>query len=85
MPEGWYERQLAAQGGHCAVCPGKPKTRRLHIDHDHATGKVRGLLCYSCNRFALIRAMTPDRLRALASYLEAGGVLGSSDAARRVE
>ena len=45
-----YARLLAAQGGHCALCPATPKTRRLHVDHDHATGKVRGLLCHRCNR-----------------------------------
>ncbi len=45
-----YERLLSEQGGTCALCPTKPKTRRLHVDHDHATGKVRGLLCYRCNR-----------------------------------
>ena len=45
-----YARLLEAQGGHCALCPNTPKTRRLHVDHDHATGKVRGLLCYRCNR-----------------------------------
>ena len=45
-----YERLLEAQGGHCALCPNVPKTRRLHVDHDHKTGRVRGLLCYRCNR-----------------------------------
>ncbi len=45
-----YERLLSEQDGHCALCPTKPKTRRLHVDHDHATGRVRGLLCYRCNR-----------------------------------
>jgi hypothetical protein len=45
-----YARLLEAQGGHCALCPNTPKTRRLHVDHDHATGKVRGLLCHRCNR-----------------------------------
>lgn len=45
-----YARLLAAQGGHCALCQNGPKTRRLHVDHDHATGKVRGLLCHRCNR-----------------------------------
>lgn len=45
-----YERLLAAQGGHCALCPSTPKTRRLHVDHEHRTGRVRGLLCHRCNR-----------------------------------
>jgi len=46
-----YARLLEAQGGHCALCPNTPKTRRLHVDHDHATGRVRGLLCYVCNKY----------------------------------
>jgi hypothetical protein len=46
-----YDRLLVEQGGHCALCPNTPKTRRLHVDHDHATGAVRGLLCFRCNRF----------------------------------
>lgn len=45
-----YARMLQAQGGGCAICGNPPRTRKLHADHDHATGKVRGLLCYRCNR-----------------------------------
>ena len=47
-----YERLLADQGGRCAIpgCQRTPKTRRFHIDHDHATGQVRGLLCHWHNR-----------------------------------
>lgn len=49
-----YEDRLIAQGYKCAIC-GKahnpaPK-RKLHVDHCHATGKVRGLLCARCNGF----------------------------------
>ena len=47
-----YETMLAAQGGGCAICgstdPG-PRNKHMHIDHDHATGKVRGILCGPCN------------------------------------
>jgi hypothetical protein len=75
MPEGWYEAQLARQDGHCAICPNTPKSRRLHIDHDHQTGKVRGLLCYPCNRLLLGAGVRSDRLRAAADYLDSEGVL----------
>jgi len=44
-----YERMLTAQGGGCAVCGRPPAKNRLHVDHDHSTGKVRELLCTSCN------------------------------------
>lgn len=43
-----YEIKLAEQGGKCGICNELPK-RRLAVDHDHATGKVRGLLCIQCN------------------------------------
>jgi Recombination endonuclease VII len=45
-----YEARLAEQGGGCAVCGRPPKAgKSLHVDHDHDTGYVRGLLCFSCN------------------------------------
>lgn len=52
-----YQTLLAAQYGRCAICnaeetalakSGQP--RALAVDHDHGTGKIRGLLCSSCNR-----------------------------------
>jgi len=45
-----YAELLAAQNGGCAICGATPKTRRLHVDHDHKTMRVRGLLCHRCNR-----------------------------------
>jgi hypothetical protein len=45
-----YERMLVEQSGGCAVCAAPPPERgSLHVDHDHETGAVRGLLCVSCN------------------------------------
>jgi hypothetical protein len=43
-----YAALLASQGGVCAIC-GKPPEKTLCVDHCHATGKVRGLLCRQCN------------------------------------
>lgn len=50
-----YIEMLEAQDHKCAIC-GQPETmvkrgKKLHmaVDHDHATGKVRALLCHSCN------------------------------------
>jgi len=54
----WYESKLAAQGSACEVCKGihqhlhwrTGKRERLHIDHNHFNGRVRGILCSHCNR-----------------------------------
>jgi len=49
-----YDVILSSQGGMCALCGITPSaTRRLAVDHDHTTGRVRGLLCSSCNRTVL--------------------------------
>jgi len=63
-----YAAMLAEQGGGCAVCGRPPRTRRLHVDHDHATGRVRGLLCYRCNR-ALPAYVTVEWLERALAYL----------------
>lgn len=44
----WY-RMLERQGNRCAICK-RPLTRpEAHTDHDHETGRVRGILCAACN------------------------------------
>lgn len=50
---GQYARMLAEQEGRCAICRRRPIRRRLAVDHDHNTGRVRGLLCYTCNHEVL--------------------------------
>lgn len=46
-----------AQGNCCAICKKHESMfkRRLAVDHNHATSKVRGLLCFRCNKFLLGR------------------------------
>jgi Recombination endonuclease VII len=65
-----YEEMLARQNGVCPICLLPPKVRRLDLDHDHRTGKVRGLLTHKCNRGLAYFADDPARLRRAADYLE---------------
>jgi hypothetical protein len=37
---------ISSQGGLCAICEANPA---VHVDHDHVTGKIRGVLCFTCN------------------------------------
>lgn len=70
----YYNSMLAKQGGGCALCgckdSGCSKKDRLHVDHCHTTGKVRGLLCTNCNQGLGKFKDNPDRLRKAAEYLE---------------
>lgn len=66
------ERLLVAQNFCCAACNSPDPGGRLgwHVDHDHQTGKVRGILCQKCN-VALGHAKdNKTRLRMLVNYLE---------------
>ena len=76
LEPGAYEQMLAAQGGGCAICGTPPRNRRLDVDHDHRTGRVRGLLCWTCNHHILGKYATPAKLRAAADYLDSGGADG---------
>lgn len=81
----WYEEKFAEQGGHCALCEAIVDGRRmpthavrglprqyLLIDHDHETGKARGLLCAKCNtalhRVEYIKDWATKALSYLARY-----------------
>lgn len=44
-----YEALLVCQNNLCAICK-EPSDKSLCVDHDHKTGKIRGLLCFDCNR-----------------------------------
>ena len=47
-----FNAMAAAQGNRCAICgsPDPRDKRGWHVDHDHETSRVRGLLCSACNR-----------------------------------
>lgn len=67
-----YRRLLDKQGGGCAICGTKDwgKRNRPCVDHDHATGRVRGLLCINCNTGIGMFDDDPDRMRLAIRYLE---------------
>ena len=72
MSLGEYNAMLAGQGGRCAIC-GSSKTGTSmdwHIDYDHRTSRVRGLLCHFCNvALGLVRDDV-SILRKMIAYLE---------------
>lgn len=66
-----YRYLLAAQDGVCAVCKEPCSTgRSLAVDHDHATGAIRGLLCLKCNLVMGHCKENRGRLHAMIAYLD---------------
>lgn len=84
-----YAEMLLAQGNKCAICGNEETATRmgnvksLAVDHDHKTGKVRGLLCNECNqglgKFRDSREMLLSAARYLEQHAEAGVVLAESE------
>jgi hypothetical protein len=62
-----YQRLIDKSGGRCAICENDEKD--LVIDHDHKTGKVRGLLCRQCNSGLGMFGDSMDILKAAILYL----------------
>ena len=65
-----YDALFQKQDGKCKVCRLAP-THRLHVDHCHKTGIVRGLLCNGCNGGLGMFKDDPGLLRKAIEYLEA--------------
>lgn len=61
-----------SQEGKCKICRGPPtiKRRRLSVDHDHQTGRVRALLCGACNTMIGLAREQPALLQAAIEYLK---------------
>lgn len=67
-----YEITLAKQNGKCAICLSSEHKGRGHfyVDHDHSTGKLRGLLCNPCNIALGMFRDSIETLQAAVRYLE---------------
>jgi hypothetical protein len=66
-----YGALLEAQDNRCAICRTDTPNGKgsWHVDHNHATGQIRGLLCNDCNLGLGKFADDSDRLRAAIAYL----------------
>jgi hypothetical protein len=67
-----YNDLMEKQQGCCAICgchqAGLGKA--FDVDHDHTTGKIRGLLCNACNTALGLMGDDPSRLRRAADYID---------------
>ena len=73
------ERMLAEQDGVCPICKRSGDTPKWwHVDHNHETGEVRGLLCSRCNRTIGAFEDRADLLLAAYNYLIKGTNKGAT-------
>ena len=80
-----YDELLVKQGHKCGVCK-RPNTAfktNLAVDHDHKTGRIRGLLCVHCNRYVIGRHRDPDLFHNASEYLRQGTDLFVPDRPRK--
>jgi hypothetical protein len=66
-----YDAMYERQGGKCATCglhQSKQK-KRMNVDHDHKTGRVRGLLCHNCNVVLGLVNDNPKTMQKMLHYL----------------
>ncbi|MFG3249139.1 endonuclease VII domain-containing protein [Streptomyces sp. NPDC048187] len=67
ITEAQRDALIAGQGGVCCICLAAPAA---HVDHCHETGRVRGVLCFSCNAALGQFKDRPDAIRRAAAYVE---------------
>lgn len=73
-----FDKMIAATDNRCECCgkhhdelpEGKHHDTRLHVDHCHTSGRVRGLLCFKCNVLMGLADESPETLKNAVAYLE---------------
>lgn len=68
-----FEELYAVQHGKCGVCRCRLEIDTTHVDHDHHTGLVRGLLCRNCNRGLGLLGDDLPSLKAAVTYIARSG------------
>ena len=71
-----YDELFLIQEGRCKICS-RVSEKALHVDHDHKTGRVRGLLCHRCNTSIGLMEESADNLKRMIEYI--GGYSESKD------
>ncbi|WP_234377004.1 endonuclease VII domain-containing protein [Streptomyces sp. TP-A0356] len=67
IAEAERDELIASRGGVCRTCP---SASAAHVDHCHGTGRVRGVLCFSCNAALGQFKDRPEVMRRAAAYVE---------------
>ncbi|AZS07974.1 endonuclease VII [Gordonia phage Kabocha] len=67
MAAGEFDMMRKRQRNRCAICK---RRRKLFVDHDHKTGKVRGLLCHHCNTGIGMLEDSPVYMRRAITYVK---------------
>lgn len=68
----WHQKEamFLEQGNRCAICrSSSPGVKDWCVDHDHETGKVRGILCNNCNGALGLFKDDPDVMELAAEYI----------------
>jgi len=67
-----YNAMMIAQNSNRGICKvnRSQHKKEFHVDHDHVTGKVRGLLCVSCNLLVGLSKDSVETLNSAAEYLK---------------
>lgn len=65
-----YEKMYKGQCGLCSICDKKEELYKLAIDHDHKTGRIRGLLCRKCNAALGLFGDNTETMKRAMKYIE---------------
>ena len=70
LSEANFDELFEKQGGKCAICLKEPEDKALHVDHDHRTDAIRGLLCGNCNTGLGLLQDAPEIVNRALEYLK---------------